>query len=803
MTFHLSKREFGSLSIRDLIEARDAYHMHLTHLDSVVATAIGKYRIRAVEDNAASPDKPSQYGAVTAPRTLQNSVVRAWSWPCVLVFVNEWLPLDQLCKNPDQTVPRRLYMADGRVVPTCVICAPKSEDAPAPPERINFPSEMLGGGYPVISDSQGAQRIGSLGCLATNGESVFALTNRHVVGEAGREVSTIIHGVQERIGVADERQIGKLEFGKVYYNWSGSRAFVNVDAALVKIDNIYDWTAQIFGIGEMGDLIDLNSDNISLNLIGLPVRGFGGVSGVIEGEIQALFYRYRSVGGVDFVADALIGPPNPTASVCTQPGDSGTIWFIDPPSDEGKRRADIRRRAEEEAAGLEERFGKKQKRSEKKAPEAPAESKVTAQADGSGIPRQGGESERQTRRLRPFAMQWGGERLSGGPDDLPVQFALATFLSTVCRELDVELIRDWNIGHSEYWGKISHFMIGNKACDLLSTPALRALMLRNRANIGFDDETLSLGREFRVGREDFVPLSDVPDYRWISASRGRDPGGRKNEGAQHFADMDQKGAGEFSGKTLLDLCRDPQNLDARTWKRFYESVPENLRPEEGTLPFRIWQIYDAMVDAARRGEPGDFVCAAGILAHYVGDACQPLHMSQYHHGYGPEGGKNSPEWAEYKKKREYKIHAIFEQVMFEVRAAQMATAVNGALSGVTASPGVQGGREAAREAMKMMQASFDALPPSAIIEADNPGENQPNRGRILWDAIGPKAAALVANGCTLLAQLWESAWAEGKGELIPWDALKTLEEPSINEKVRDRNWLPALTLDEFADTVGA
>ena len=27
-----------------------------------------------------------------------------------------------------------------------------------------------------------------------------------------------------------------------------------------------------------------------------------------------------------------------------------------------------------------------------------------------------------------------------------------------------------------------------------------------------------------------------------------------------------------------------------------------------------------------------FLCAAGCLAHYVGDACQPLHISRLHHG---------------------------------------------------------------------------------------------------------------------------------------------------------------------------
>jgi hypothetical protein len=52
----------------------------------------------------------------------------------------------------------------------------------------------------------------------------------------------------------------------------------------------------------------------------------------------------------------------------------------------------------------------------------------------------------------------------------------------------------------------------------------------------------------------------------------------------------------------------------------------------GLLPFRVWQIYDAMVDFVKNGERDKFVCAAGVLAHYVGDACQPLHISFLHHG---------------------------------------------------------------------------------------------------------------------------------------------------------------------------
>jgi hypothetical protein len=47
-----------------------------------------------------------------------------------------------------------------------------------------------------------------------------------------------------------------------------------------------------------------------------------------------------------------------------------------------------------------------------------------------------------------------------------MQFALATNISTICRRLDVEIVRGWNIGHSEYWGQMGHFKIGASACGL-------------------------------------------------------------------------------------------------------------------------------------------------------------------------------------------------------------------------------------------------------------------------------------------------------------------------------------------------
>ena len=39
-----------------------------------------------------------------------------------------------------------------------------------------------------------------------------------------------------------------------------------------------------------------------------------------------------------------------------------------------------------------------------------------------------------------------------------------------------------------------------------------------------------------------------------------------------------------------------------------------------------------MMEFVEKNKIPEFVCAAGVLTHYVGDACQPLHISYLHDG---------------------------------------------------------------------------------------------------------------------------------------------------------------------------
>jgi hypothetical protein len=178
------KRDFFSLSLTDLIEAREAYHVHLDSMEHIVATAIGRFRIRKTDSDFKSPGKVEGYGK-GGPRTFANSEILDWSWPCVLVLSDHWFTPQEMCDHPYYAVPPYLFMPDGRVIPTCLIyLEPSPQQAPGI-EQISFPSKTLGGGYTCFTESQQVQRAGTIGCLAKKEGALYALTCAHVAGAPG------------------------------------------------------------------------------------------------------------------------------------------------------------------------------------------------------------------------------------------------------------------------------------------------------------------------------------------------------------------------------------------------------------------------------------------------------------------------------------------------------------------------------------------------------------------------------------------------------------------------------------------
>ncbi|GHO69914.1 hypothetical protein KSC_088060 [Ktedonobacter sp. SOSP1-52] len=706
-------RNFRSLSVRDLLDARDAYHVHLANLENVVATAIGLYRIRQDDPDAHTPVKQTEWRHrhQSPERTLENTIVQPWSWPCVLVFVKEWQTQQALIEaDPDQVVPRFLYLPDGRIVPTCVILAPEQQEAPPSLRDVAFPHDMLGGGYPLVTDTQGHEHIGSAGCLVTDGNNIYVLTNQHVSGEPGNTVYTISNGQRQAIGQAITNQLRKRGFAEVYPDWSGTNAYLNLDAGLIRIEDLSKWTAQIFGLGELGAPVNLNPENISLDLIGLPVCAHGAASGKMYGEVQALFYRYCSMGGFDYVSELLIGSRPGQPALQTMPGDSGTIWCLDPDRALGQQKS-------------------------------------------------GGSPIKAPTLLRPLALQWGGHVVQEAQGSAQLRFALASCLSIVCHKLDVDLVTSWNTGHREYWGEVGHYKIAGSACDILQLPNLKTLMSNNKDAIAFGDDQLVQGTTHIHGGGQFVPLADVADLVWRTT--------RPRDESNHFADMDQPGQGAFDGQTLLDLCQDEHNVSITLWNNFYDAL--NMDAKRGALPFRVWQMYDEMVAALKQQDVASFVCIAGTMAHYVGDACQPLHVSYLHHGHPDQPS-------------EHGVHSAYETAMVNRFTAEIVDGVNQKLAGITLNPPIAGGKQAALAVIAMMRHSLQFLPPETIIAAYNTGSQMHNSLNYMWQQLGEQTIQLMVDGAQCLASIWESAWREATGEQsIPSTALGTIPTRQLQQ----------------------
>ena len=731
---------FHSLSLRDLLDARDTYHWHLMNKANVVGTAVGAYLIR--DDNSPAGRQ--------APRTFANSGVKDISWPCVLALVRDWVAASGFGGaggryQAQDMVPRTLFMPDGRVVPVCVVQVTPLEAGPAagamPPAPARWPGSLVGGGFPLVVEAQGEQRRASVGCLVTDGHTVYALTNRHVRGPAGTPVSVEGRDGIRVIGRASGLQQGRLPFTDVYPEFPGRRAFATLDIGLVELDDLGGWTSQVYGLdAPAGPIADLNEGNLGLQIVDHPVVAYGAGSGLLQGRIKALFYRHRSLGGHDYVADLLIAPE--PGGPMTGPGDSGAVWHL---------------------------------------PVSPAAGSAPV--------------------LRPVAVEWGGQALAGA-DGGRLNFALATNLAKACDLLGVDLMLEHNTGATPFWGQVGHYSIATSAIDAVRDPALAALLGANRERISFRPDELSAEQiRARLAQGGFVELADVPDLVWKHLP-GRTPGGRDvaaNTGPEHpnhYADIDQQGA---DGRTLRDLClADKSQVSAAAWQAFYDGIGAKDARARGLLPLRVWQFFDAVVAELRAGQFARAVCGMGLVSHYVGDACQPLHGSVLSDGYRDRPTPGGKGWAG------RGVHSTFENRMVDRFSAPLLAGIGPAAKAGAggAVPPIRNGRDAAFAVLSLMDFSARTLPPAELCDryiALGGGTSQPVvQG--LWDSFGERTATLMGAGANTLAAVWD-AMAAVAGAALP--GAQAFTEAELAAIYQDPDFVPSRTLDAIGPLLSA
>jgi len=555
---------FVSLSVPDLLEARNQYHLHLMNKANVVATAIGRFRYRLSDlDKHGRPLPKEKRPKKDRERRLSNSTVVDESWPCVLVFVKEWQhDLAKLIEESERPsiIPPYLYLSDGRIVPTCIVLADKDprSSVTVSPDLLRYPRNPLSGGCPIVALEQGETRVASVGCLVSDGNDTYILTNAHVAGKRGRPIYGVLGGQLQKVGEGTGKALRKLDFGKAYPSWTCPNHLLNMDVGLVRVEDVTQWKAEVLHLGQLNEVADYNDTNFPLELIGREVQAYGAVSGLMTGEIAALFYRHKSVGGFEYITDFLIGPGQQPRAFQPHHGDSGTLWLT---------------------------------------------------REGAG-------------EWQPFALQWGQQNLTDGESEYP--FVLATSLGTACRLLDVDLVRGWNLDQDYTWGKVGHFAIGSKLLAALDGRKeyrnLRLFLQANEERITFKAPEVTRKLEEVTGLGDFVRLADVADLVW----KGKQPGITRSpyENPCHYADLDLPCGKE----TLMDLP-----LDQGKWDQFYTKA-HTAKNKRGCLPFRVGQLYDAMVRAVTGHHREEFLTIVGVLTHYVGDAAMPLHGSRHSRG---------------------------------------------------------------------------------------------------------------------------------------------------------------------------
>jgi hypothetical protein len=234
------------------------------------------------------------------------------------------------------------------------------------------------------------------------------------------------------------------------------------------------------------------------------------------------------------------------------------------------------------------------------------------------------------------------------------------------------------------------------------------------------------------------------------------------------------------------------------WRAFYTSLNHTESDKRGLLPFRVWQFFDAMVAAVRGGDLTAYVCAAGLLSHYVGDACQPLHGSRFADGL-PDGTGAG-------------VHSAYETAMVDHRDTEIVAGVTQALADeVVPRPfQIRTGHGAAVATVRLMDRTARSLDPEALARAyadtqvgriaANPTKNR-TVTTALWQQFGARTVLAMADGVLTLAMIWESAWNVGGGdERADWD-LRAIDETALQKLYEDPTFVESLDLDAIGDVL--
>ncbi len=201
----------------------------------------------------------------------------------------------------------------------------------------------------------------------------------------------------------------------------------------------------------------------------------------------------------------------------------------------------------------------------------------------------------------------------------------------------------------------------------------------------------------------------------------------KSEAIKHYLDLEYFGADPFAAL----------NPDIHVMEREYGW---RTLERSGVLPWAIEEESADLASAWRGGNCANAIQTAGYLAHYVGDATQPLHSTVHFDGYAQDHGVH----ARFESAVDYNVWRIEQMARPEIRLAPIASPWDAAIAEL-------------RESHPLAQTVIDA---DRAARAETGLRRGAYFDRVLMAQEAPMVARQIALAASTLGSIWQYEWTQ-------------------------------------------
>jgi hypothetical protein len=188
----------------------------------------------------------------------------------------------------------------------------------------------------------------------------------------------------------------------------------------------------------------------------------------------------------------------------------------------------------------------------------------------------------------------------------------------------------------------------------------------------------------------------------------------------------------------------------------------------------------------------------------VGDACQPLHGSYLHDG---DPARSVPRVVHHRDGSVDTVqdpfgkgvHSVYEDDMINANIDTLMSAARSSVGNAHGMALVQGGQQAGFAVVELMRRTRNAIDPMTLVNAYAAVQNQGSMqaAAALWAQFGAQTEAVIADGCKVLAMIWDSAWAEGNGPAIASNRLRLVAASRLMSLYGDQTFVPSRPLSQI------